>query len=216
MSSPPPLLQDVTGLVLAGGQGQRMGGVDKGLQCFQGLPLARHSLQRLQAQVGTVLLNANRNLDRYAILGVPVWPDPLPGQAGPLAGFACGLQHARTPWLLTVPCDSPRFPPDLAWRLYQAAIRESADIAMAWAPEPPQGDTRLRAQPVFCLLHTRLRDSLDRFLAAGGRKIDAWTAQHRCVPVAFDQPHDDPLAFANTNTLAELHWLETQAPRPHP
>ncbi len=197
--------QDITGLVLAGGRGARMGGVDKGLQNFRGLPLALHTLMRLQPQVGTVLFNANRNLSAYESFGVEVWPDALADFAGPLAGFLVGLERAETPWLLTVPCDTPLFPIDLAARLGEAALRDDAEIAMAAAPEP---DGQVRPQPVFCLLRRELLESLVRFTHGGGRKIDAWTGQHRTVVVPFDQPGDDPAAFFNANTLAELRELE--------
>jgi len=197
--------QDITGLILAGGRGTRMGGVDKGLQNFNGLPLAAHTLMRLAPQVGQVLINANRNLAAYESMGVPVWPDALPDYPGPLAGFLTGLEHCETPYLLTVPCDTPLFPPDLAQRLGQALEAEDADIAMASAPEE---DGQLRTQPVFCLLGRELMDSLVRFTHEGGRKIDAWTALHRTVQVPFDRPGDDARAFFNANTLAELRRLE--------
>src|SRR3954468_21527678 len=142
-------MNEVTGLILAGGRGSRMGGVDKGLQNFLGMPLALHTLMRLQPQVSEVLVNANRNLAAYEALGVPVWPDALPDFAGPLAGFLTGLEHCETPWLVTVPCDTPLFPLDLVARLAQAAVEADADIAMASAPEQ---DGQLRAQPVFCLV----------------------------------------------------------------
>jgi molybdopterin-guanine dinucleotide biosynthesis protein A len=122
---------DITGLVLAGGRGTRMGGVDKGLQSHLGLPLALHTLLRLQPQVGAVMINANRNLAAYEAMGAPVWPDALPDYPGPLAGMLAGLEHCETPWLLTVPCDTPGFPHDLAARLAQAAAAQDADIAMA-------------------------------------------------------------------------------------
>ncbi|KAB2895682.1 MAG: molybdenum cofactor guanylyltransferase MobA [Burkholderiaceae bacterium] len=201
--------QDITGLVLAGGRGARMGGVDKGLQSFRGLPLALNALLRLQPQVGATMVNANRNLAAYEAFGTPVWPDGLADYAGPLAGFLVGLEHCDTPWLLTVPCDSPLFPADLAERLAQAAEREDADIAMACAPESDAaGATTVRPQPVFCLLRSSLLESLVRFTQAGGRKIDAWTAQHRCALEPFDRTGDDPRAFHNANTLAELHAIE--------
>src|SRR6218665_3131966 len=132
----PPMAatDDITGLVLCGGRGLRMGGVDKGLQRFLGLPLALHQLLRLQRQTGACMINANRHLAAYESFGVPVWPDGLAGHAGPLAGFLAGLEHCRTRWLLTVPCDTPLFPPDLATRLAAAADRQGADIAMAAAP----------------------------------------------------------------------------------
>lgn len=197
--------RDVTGLILAGGRGARMGGADKGLQHFIGQPLALHALQRLQPQVGRVLVNANRNLAAYEALGAPVCTDALPDFAGPLAGFMTGLVHCETPWLVTVPCDTPLFPLDLVTRLARAASAQDADIALARAPE---SDGALRPQPVFCLMRCALMESLDRFTREGGRKIDAWTAQHRTVFVDFNAPGDDPRAFSNANTLDELHQLE--------
>ena len=208
--------QDITGLVLAGGRGARMGGVDKGLQPFRGQPLALHALARLQPQVGALMLNANRNVAQYAALGAPyhapVWPDGLADYAGPLAGFLTGLEHCQTAWLLTVPCDTPLFPRDLAARLAAAAARDGSDIAMAAAAQMDDaGHTRLRPQPVFSLIRVSLLASLQRFTADGGRKIQAWALAQRCSSVAFDQPGDDGRGFFNTNTLAELQHLEQSA-----
>lgn len=201
--------QDITGLILAGGRGSRMGGVDKGLQNFNGMPLALHTLMRLQLQVGTVMINANRNLSAYESFGAEVWPDVLTDYAGPLAGFLTGLERCETSYMVTVPCDTPRFPLDLVARLAAALEREGAEIAMAAGPEADaQGQTQVRTQPVFCLLKVELLESLTRFTQGGGRKIDTWTAQHKTVIVPFDQAGDDPLAFANANTLAELKQLE--------
>ena len=203
-AAPPP----ITALLLAGGRGSRMGGVDKGLQGFGGMPLAAHALARLRRQTlvpSQIAINANRNLDAYGALGTPVWPDVPPDFAGPLAGFLTGLQHCETPLLLTLPCDVPRFPLSLCERLAHALLAQEAEIAMVAAPED---DGPPRTQPVFCLLRRELRDSLARFMAAGGRKIDAWTGQHRQVIVPFDAADDDPRAFANANTLAELRRLE--------
>jgi molybdopterin-guanine dinucleotide biosynthesis protein A len=152
------------------------------------------------------MVNANRNLAAYESFGVPVWPDGLADFAGPLAGFLVGLERCETPYLVTVPCDTPLFPQDLVARLAQALEREGADIATAAARE--QADSEPRAQPVFSLLRQELMESLVRFTQGGGRKIDAWTAQHKTVLVPFDQPGDDPAAFYNANTLAELHRLE--------
>ncbi|RYZ09295.1 MAG: molybdenum cofactor guanylyltransferase MobA [Comamonadaceae bacterium] len=201
---------EITGLVLAGGRGARMGGVDKGLQNFNGTPLALHAVLRLGVQVGEMMVNANRNLSAYESFGVPVWPDGLADYAGPLAGFLTGLERCETPWLLTVPCDTPLFPLDLAERLAAALVEADAEIAMVAAPEPPDdgGSAVLRAQPVFCLLPTTLLESLVRFTQGGGRKIDAWTAQHRTVLVPFDRATDPADAFFNANTLAELQALE--------
>jgi molybdopterin-guanine dinucleotide biosynthesis protein A len=205
--------QDITGLILAGGRGSRMGGVDKGLQNFNGIPLALHTLMRLGPQVESVMVNANRNLSAYESFGAAVWPDASADFAGPLSGFLIGLERAETPYVLTVPCDTPRLPLDLAERLAQALVREDADIAMAAAPETDaQGNTQTRTQPVFCLMKIELSESLVKFTHAGGRKIDAWTAQHNTVIVPFDAPTDDPLAFANVNTLTELQALENVAP----
>ena len=199
---------DITGLILAGGRGTRMGGVDKGLQVWAGQPLVWHAWQRLQSQVGTVIINANRHLDHYQRLGVPVYSDRLADYPGPLAGFAVGLHEAQTPYLLTVPCDSPRFPLDLASRLAQALQQSSADIAMVSAPEITDGGERvLRPQPVFCLMATHLTSSLLQYLASGQRKIDRWTELHRTVQVPFNLAQDDPDAFANINTLTDLNSL---------
>ncbi|MDE2047586.1 MAG: molybdenum cofactor guanylyltransferase MobA [Betaproteobacteria bacterium] len=195
----------ITGLVLAGGRGQRMGGADKGLQPFRGTPLALHALQRLAPQVGRVMINANRNLDSYAGFGVPVWPDaPVAAPAtdapvefaGPLAGFIAGLQHCDTPYLVTMPCDVPLFPHDLVARLAAALQAAGADAASV--------ATGAQLQPVFCLMRAALRDSLQRYLQGGGRKVDAWLAQQHAVVVPFD----DEAAFANVNTQAELQSLE--------
>ncbi len=202
---------EITGVILAGGRGSRMGGADKGLQNFNGVPLALHTLLRLAPQVGEVMINANRNLAAYESFGVPVWPDAagLGEYSGPLAGFLTGLERCETPYLLTVPCDTPLFSPDLVERLAQAMAREDADIAVVAAPEE---DGQLRPQPVFCLLRTRLLESLMLFTTSGGRKIDAWTAQHKTVLVPFNLPGDDARAFFNANTLAELHQLEALRP----
>lgn len=203
-----PNAPGITGLILAGGRGSRMGGIDKGLQNFRGLPLALQTLMRLQLQslpLQEVLINANRNLSAYESLGVPVWPDSIDGFAGPLAGFLTGLERCETPLLLTVPCDTPMFPLDLVERLYKAMAEQNADIAMAAAAE---ADGAVRPQPVFCLLKTDLLESLVKFTQGGGRKIDAWTGQHRCAIVPFDRPGDSAQAFANANTLAELQQLE--------
>jgi molybdopterin-guanine dinucleotide biosynthesis protein A len=195
--------EQITGLVLAGGRGSRMGGLDKGLQIHQGVPLALHALRRLQPQVGRVMINANRHLAAYEALGVPVWPDTLPGFAGPLAGLLAGLEHCHTPWLLSVPCDAPNFPPDLALRLAAALAAAAADIAIAATRE----GSSLRVQPVFCLLKRELRDSLAASLQAGERRFSGWVRRHAFVEVPFE----DAGAFFNANTLAELQTLQPDA-----
>ena len=195
--------QDITGLVLAGGRGSRMGGVDKGLQNHRGVPLALHALLRLQPQVGEVMINANRNLGAYESMGVPVWPDVQADFPGPLAGVLVGLERCETPYLVTVPCDTPNFPLDLVERLAESLGRDNAEIAMAATRE---GD-RLMPQPVFSMLRAELMESLVRFMQAGERKIDRWTASHRCVMVTFD----DAAAFDNANTIEELQRLQHKA-----
>lgn len=203
-ANPPPFTIEparITGLVLAGGRGSRMGGLDKGLQPHLGQPLAQHALQRLAPQVGALALNANRHLARYAEMGVPVWPDALPDHPGPLAGFMAGLAGCATPYLVTVPCDTPRFPQDLVSRMARALVAEQAELAMAASVDEAG---QLQPEPVFCLLSRELSASLARFVAAGQRKIDRWTAQHRCALVPFDEPG----AFFNANTLDELARLQ--------
>ncbi|MDO9074628.1 MAG: molybdenum cofactor guanylyltransferase MobA [Rubrivivax sp.] len=191
---------DITGLILCGGRGTRMGGVDKGLQNHDGIPLAMHALLRLQPQVGQLMINANRNLSAYESMGVPVWVDPVADFPGPLAGWLAGLEQCQTPYMVTVPCDTPAFPTDLVARLAEALVKDDADIAMAACLE----DGKLRTQPVFCLLKSSLLESLLLYLHEGERKIDRWTARHRCATVVFD----DPRAFFNANTPQELAQLQ--------
>jgi molybdopterin-guanine dinucleotide biosynthesis protein A len=192
--------EQITGLVLAGGRGSRMGGVDKGLQNHLGLPLALQALLRLQWQVGAAMVNANRNLAAYEAMGVPVWPDVLPDYPGPLAGFLTGLEHCDTPYLVTVPCDTPNFPLDLVARLAAALVAERAEIAIAATTDGGQRQT----QPVFCLMQADLLESLTAFVHGGQRKIERWTQQHRCAVVHFD----DADAFFNANTAQDLQRLQ--------
>ena len=207
--SSPISANDITGIILAGGRAHRMGGVDKGLQNFNGMALALHTLMRLSPQVAEVMINANRNLSAYESFGVAVWPDANADFAGPLSGFLVGLERCETPYLLTVPCDTPRFPLDLASRLAQALEANHAEIAMAAGFETDaQGHQTIRTQPVFCLIRRELLESLVRFTHGGGRKIDAWTAQHKTTIVNFDLDTDDVFAFANVNTTQELVNLE--------
>ena len=189
--------REITGVILAGGRGSRMGGADTGLQPYRGVPLAMHALLRLAPQVGEVMINANRNLAAYESMGVAVWPDALADYPGPLAGFLAGLEHCTTPYLVTVPCDSPHFPEDLVARLVRALVEAAAEIAMAATLE----DGHPQRHPVFCLMKTTLLESLVAFVHGGERKIDRWTARHRTVELMFDEAS----AFFNANTLQELH-----------
>jgi molybdopterin-guanine dinucleotide biosynthesis protein A len=185
--------QGVSGIVLAGGQGRRMGGVDKGLQLLRGRPLVAWVLERLAPQVDEVLINANQNLEAYSGFGHRVVPDAIGGFAGPLAGLQAGLAAAGEELAVTVPCDSPFLPLDLVARLRAALDKSGADLAVAKTGEQPH--------PVFSLVRRGVRASLEKFLAGGGRKIDAWYAALKVIEVAFD---DEAEAFANINTLEEL------------
>jgi molybdopterin-guanine dinucleotide biosynthesis protein A len=184
---------DVTGIVLAGGLGRRMGGVDKGLVELDGRPMVAHVIARLGAQVGPMLVNANQNTERYASLGHPVVPDAVGGFAGPLAGLHAGLAQTRTPYAVTVPCDSPFLPEDLVARLSVGLEGTRAQLAVARTFDQPH--------PVFALVRADVLPHLAAFLSAGGRKIDAWYATLGVVEVPFDDCAD---AFRNINTRDEL------------
>lgn len=188
---------EVTGVVLAGGQGSRMGGVDKGLQPFRGRPMVAHVIERFAPQVDELLVNANRNPAEYERFGHRVIADEVPGFAGPLAGFERGLAHAAGALVATVPCDSPFLPADLVRRLRAALDANAADLAVARTGEQPH--------PVFCLMRRTVHGSLAAFLAGGQRKIDRWYASLKVAEVPFD---DEPDAFLNINTREELAHLE--------
>ena len=194
---------DITGLILAGGRGSRMGGVDKGLQNYLGVPLAQHALQRLAPQVGKLMINANRNFSAYQSMGVPVWPDEVPNYAGPLAGMLAGLAHCETPYLATVPCDTPNFPLDLVGQLGRALVQMDAEMATAYTRE----GIRLFAQPVFCLMKVLLQDSLRAFVNSGQHKTGLWAHEHRSAQVVFEEAS----GFFNINTLLELEQLQKEA-----
>ncbi len=187
----------ITGLILAGGRGSRMGDVDKGLQEFRGRPMVGHVLERLAPQVDEILINANRNLARYAGFGHRVVPDAIDGFAGPLAGLHIGMSNAAHPLIVTAPCDSPFLPLDLVVRLKTGLDNENADLAVARTFDQPH--------PVFCLARTSLAPHLHDFLSSGQRKIDKWYATLKVVEVRFD---DEEAAFANINTLTELQAME--------
>jgi len=211
----------VAAVVLAGGEGSRMGGVDKGLQLLHGVPLARRALQRLADQAGgapgVVAVNANRNVDVYRTWDVPVWPDLDPGFGGPLAGFLSALSHVHAlagdiTHVLVVPCDCPHFPLDLLKRLTAGLTRNATALALAVAADGESADASLRTQPVFCLMRLDVQDDLRAFLDSGRRRIDAWANPLHPVLVRFDAAGDAPDAFYNANTLAQLAQLERNAP----
>jgi len=190
--SPP----SITGLILAGGLGTRMGSIDKGLQLFRNAPMISHVMQRLAPQVHSILINANQNTDTYRQFGAPVYPDHTPDYAGPLAGMQTGLMHCPTDYLVTVPCDSPFLPLDLAERLYSALKSQQADLAIAVTDEGKQ--------QVFCLLKKSLLPHLTAYLESGRRKVGEWTASLQCAEVHFA----DEAAFRNINTLEDLRKFE--------
>jgi molybdopterin-guanine dinucleotide biosynthesis protein A len=200
-----PAREHITGLVLAGGRGMRMGGADKGLQTLHGEPLASHVLKRLAPQTGALLISANRHPDVYATLGAPfgakVLADTVPGFPGPLAGLLAGLRAAGTVYVLSAPCDTPGLPAELAARLTQALDSNQADIATVTTAD---AEGQVSLHPVFALLRTSLADDLAAFLEAGERKVRAWYARHKTVEVAFT----DERAFYNINSLQELADLE--------
>ena len=183
----------ITGLILAGGKGSRMGGVDKGLQSFRGKRLVDHVYERLAPQVGGVVINANQNHDEYRTFGVRVVSDAIGGFAGPLAGLHAGLSVSKRPFLASVPCDSPFLPADLVERLFARIDATGAELAVAKTGDQPH--------PVFSLVRRGVLDHLTEFLKGGGRKIDAWYATLNVVEVGFD---DEAEAFSNINTLEEL------------
>ena len=181
----------VSGIVLAGGQGRRMGGVDKGLQPLRGKPMVQWVLERLRPQVDEIIVNANQNPEEYRKFGFQVVADDIAGFAGPLAGLHAGMKAVSHELIVTVPCDSPFLPGDLVSRL-QDSLGEN-DLAVAKTGEQPH--------PVFALVRRHCMESLEAFLAQGGRKIDAWYASLDVVEVAFDDEAD---AFRNINTREEL------------
>jgi molybdenum cofactor guanylyltransferase len=181
----------VSGIVLAGGQGRRMGGTDKGLKALRGKPMVEWVLARLAPQVDEIIINANQNLEAYKAFGHRVVADEISGFAGPLAGLHAGLKAAQHDLVVTVPCDSPFLPFDLVDRL-KTNLRER-QLAVAKTGDQPH--------PVFALVRKAVLGDLEAFLAGGGRKIDAWYAALEVVEVGFDDEAD---AFRNINTLEEL------------
>ncbi|KON81618.1 molybdenum cofactor guanylyltransferase [Azoarcus sp. PA01] len=187
----------ITGVVLAGGQGRRMGGVDKGLVALRGRPMVDWVLERLRPQVDELIINANQNAERYAAFGHPVFADDIGGFVGPLAGLHAGLARAQHPLVATAPCDSPFLSADLVARLHAGLTDAGAELAVVRTFDQPH--------PVFCLCRRDLLPHLESYLAGGGRKVDAWYATLKVVEVRFD---DDEDAFRNINTRSELHSFD--------
>lgn len=199
---------EITGLILAGGRGTRMGHLDKGLVAFDGQPLVSHVVHRLQPQVQHLLINANQNLPTYRAWGLPVCSDVTADFAGPLAGLQAGLMRCQTSHLLAVPCDAPLLPPDLASCLLHGLQTEGADVADAAIAVTHEGAV-VQPHPVFCLLGVHVLDPLNQFLASGGRGMLRWFATLRVAHVLFS----DTMAFCNLNTLEELRRHEHRSIR---
>ena len=177
-----------------------MGGLDKGLQAHLGVPLALHALRRLAPQVAVAAISANRNVAEYESMGVAVWRDEVPGYAGPLAGVLAGLARCETPYLATVPCDTPNFPLDLVERLAHGLLDVGGEMAMAFTREGAVP----RPQPVFSLMNTSVRGSAIAYVRGGGANVGAWAGGQRCARVVFE----DAGAFFNANTPADLAQLQ--------
>ena len=190
---------DITGLILAGGLSTRMGGRDKGLQLLEGRPMITHIIERLQPQVGPLLINANQNYEAYEVFGLPMIADVISNFVGPLAGMHAGLSHCTTPYLLSVPCDCPFFPTDLARRLSDALMSSGADVAYAVMINQNQTEHH----PVFCLLKRDVMVGLGEYLSEGGRKVLTWMSSQAHVQVVFD----DHSAFLNINTPDDLKTI---------
>jgi molybdopterin-guanine dinucleotide biosynthesis protein A len=191
----------IEGLILCGGQAQRMGGQDKGLIQLKQRPLFEHCIERLAPQVGALMLNANRNQDRYVLSKLPVYADIHLDFSGPLAGFYVGLSQCKAPYLAIVPCDSPVFPLDLVERLFIDLQASHADVSYAVTKN---AQDQQQNQSVFCLIRNGLKDHLSHFLDQGDRKIDRWFHQLNYAEVLF--PNES--AFANINTPEELLKME--------
>jgi len=190
-------LKNITAIILSGGRATRMGGLEKGLVLLQGKPLISHVIARLTPQVDEILINANRELDKYQTLNLPIIEDDIPDYIGPLAGFSLGLQHCKSDYLLTVPCDSPLLPSDLASRLLSALSQHHADVAIAKSSG--------NAHPVFCLCKKSVLPSLIDYINLGGRKVSTWQKSQAYIEVDFNDCDD---AFINLNTLEDLASLE--------
>ncbi|MBI3575217.1 MAG: molybdenum cofactor guanylyltransferase [Gammaproteobacteria bacterium] len=191
---------DITGVILAGGRGQRLGGADKGLALLAGRPLVEYAIAALTPQVGDLCISANRNLERYAAYGYRVIPDGVAGYAGPLAGLLSAMDIASTPFVLCVPCDAPAVPADLGARLHAALVREHAVLAVA--------HDGVRLQPLFAMLHRALAPTLRAYLEEGGRAAGRFMRTQAAAIVDFS---DRAQAFVNVNTPGDLRRLDAPA-----
>lgn len=188
---------NITGVVLAGGRARRMGGGDKGLMPFRGRPLVAHALEALEPVAGRIIINANRHHEAYAALGYPVVADQTDSFDGPLAGLLAAMRAADTPYVLTVPCDSPLVSGHHLARLVETLAAERAELCAAHDGQ--------WLHPVFLLAERRLADDLAGYLADGERRVEAWLRRHALALADFS---DCPELFANVNTPEELAALE--------
>ena len=194
----------ITGVILAGGQGQRMGGQDKGLIEYQQRPLIEHVLTALEPQVDSLVINANRNIERYRSYGYPVIEDGLTGFCGPLAGMLSAMQACDSDYILTTPCDSPTISHQLRQRMMEVLLVNQADIAVA--------HDGVRMQPVFCLIACRLADSLEKYLKQGDRKVDLWFSQHQLAVVDFSDQLDSFVNFNHPEDVVEQNIIPFETP----
>ncbi|MBR7798990.1 molybdenum cofactor guanylyltransferase MobA [Undibacterium fentianense] len=197
----------ITGLILAGGQGMRMGKVNKGLQPFNGKPMILHVIDRLETQVGSLIINVNHDRDLYAQFGFTLLADTLPNYLGPLAGLHAGFTQCKTAFIATAPCDTPFLPRNLVEELRLTLQNSNAQIAVALSLEKGITCDEWHQQPLFCLARTSLRESLEKFLQGGGRKVKDWLATIEVVNVKFTECE----AFRNINTLEELNGYATNS-----
>ena len=187
----------ISSILLAGGRATRMGGVDKGLVVLQQKALTAHVIARLKSQVDEIFISANREIEIYKTFGYTVLQDTNADFIGPLAGFFLGLQNAQYDYVLTVPCDSPLLPLDLAERLLSGMAASHADIAVASSDE--------NSHPVFCLMKKSVLPSLLAYIERGERKVSAWQKSQQLVEVDFS---DCSEAFTNLNTFDDLAAVE--------
>ena len=185
--------KNVTGLILAGGQARRMGGTDKGLIMLEGRTMISYTIDALEPQVNSIMINANRNIDKYQTYGYPVISDEMADYQGPLAGMASGLKHCETEYIVTAPCDGPLLASNYVATLLQSAQQNNSKISVAFDGK--------RLQPVYALIHTGLLNDLNDFLASGARKIDHWYEKHQYAKGDFSSI---PEMFTNINTPEDL------------
>jgi len=188
---------DITAVIIAGGRGSRLGGLDKGFMLYNNQPFIATIITRIKPQVADISINANRNQARYARYSYPVFSDISHDHQGPLAGFVSAMQEVKTPYIITVPCDAPRLPHDMVFRLCNAQHKQQTEIAIVHDGQ--------RSQFLHALLPVALQNDLLCFLQQGKRSVGQWYRQHRIALADFsDQPH----AFMNINTAQQYQQLE--------